>query len=170
MPDAPCADISKNISHPQFIHERDKVLCLKNTYGIYYAYEDGETDVFNGWTGIVEKVDGDKVIVFFPMINASVVFSGKGEIRESLDLGYASTVHKLQGSDCPVVIGVLDYSTPPMMLTCQLVYTLLTRAKKYCVLVAQNGALARAIGNNFVSTKRTFLKELLDNNLSTYNN
>lgn len=67
-----------------------------------------------------------------------------------------------QGSDFKVVIGVLDYSTPPSMLTCQLVYTMLTRAKKHCVLVAQNGALRKAIQTNYVSDKRTFLPEFLE--------
>ena len=67
-----------------------------------------------------------------------------------------------QGSGFQVVIGAIDYSTPPQMLTCQLVYTLLTRAKKECVLVAQTGALRQAIQTNFVSDKRTFLPEFLD--------
>ena len=70
-----------------------------------------------------------------------------------------------QGSGFKVVIGALDYSTPPGMLTHQLVYTLLTRAKKECVLVAQTGALKKAIATDFVSTKRTFLKEFLDGRL-----
>ena len=69
--------------------------------------------------------------------------------------------HNCQGSDYPAIIGVLDYSTPPQMLTSQLVYTLLTRAKKKCWLVAQNGALRKAISTDFVSTKRTFLQEFL---------
>ena len=66
-----------------------------------------------------------------------------------------------QGSDCPVIIGVIDYSTPPQMLTSQLIYTLLTRAKKKCVLVAQNRALQKAISTDYVSHKRTFLPEML---------
>lgn len=70
-----------------------------------------------------------------------------------------------QGSGFKVVIGALDYSTPPGMLTHQLVYTLLTRAKKECVLVAQTGALKKAIATDFVSTKRTFLKEFLNGRL-----
>ena len=78
-----------------------------------------------------------------------------------LILGYACTTHKYQGSGCPVVVGVIDYSTPPMMLCQQQIYTLLTRAKKLCVLVAQTKALRRSIDTNFVSTKRTFLPEFL---------
>lgn len=67
-----------------------------------------------------------------------------------------------QGSDYPVIIGVIDFTTPPSMLTHQLVYTLLTRAKKLCVLVAQSKALRKAINTDFVSTKRTFLPEMLE--------
>jgi exodeoxyribonuclease V alpha subunit len=86
----------------------------------------------------------------------------KSDVRNQIVLGYASTVHKLQGSDSPVVIGSLDFSVPPKMLTCQLLYTLLTRAKKRCIVVAENNALAKAIATDYVSTKRTFLKELLE--------
>ena len=70
--------------------------------------------------------------------------------------------HNCQGSDFPVVIGVLDYNTPPQMLTSQLVYTLLTRAKMRGGLVAQTGALRKAISTDYVSTKRTFLQEFLE--------
>ena len=76
-------------------------------------------------------------------------------------LGYASTTHKLQGSGYEVVICVLDYSAPPSMLTHQMIYTMLTRAKRKCILVAQTGALRQAIATDFISNKRTFLPEFL---------
>ena len=95
-------------------------------------------------------------------IPKSVVIIDRQDVKDLLVLGYASTVHKLQGSDAPVVIGVLDYSTPPSMLDNALLYTLITRAKKQCVVVGQNGAIRRAISTNHVSEKVTFMCELLE--------
>lgn len=48
------------------------------------------------------------------------------------------------------------------MLTSQLLYTLITRAKKQCIIVGQNSAINQAIETDFVSDKRTFLQELLE--------
>lgn len=68
----------------------------------------------------------------------------------------------MQGSDCPIIIGGIDYSTPPFMLTRELVYTLVTRAEDHVVLVCQNGAIRDAIETSNVSEKNTFLREMLD--------
>ena len=84
------------------------------------------------------------------------------DVSSYLVLGYASTVHKLQGSDAPVVIGVVDFSTPPSMLDNALLYTLITRAKKRCILIGQNAAISKAIATNHVSEKVTFMCELLE--------
>ena len=76
-------------------------------------------------------------------------------------LGYASTVHRLQGSSADVVIGVLNWGCPPNMASKELVYTLITRAKKKCILIANTGTLRAAIGTDSVAYKRTFLPEML---------
>ena len=143
-----------------YIQEGDKVMCIKNNYRTN-DLRGGNCPIFNGWVGIVTNILDSGVIVDFPLAGGEVFLSIK-DAREQLVLGYASTVHKLQGSDSPVVIGVIDYSTPPSMLTNSLLYTLITRAKKRCILVGQSGAIKRAISTNYVSTKRTFLQELLD--------
>lgn len=144
------------------IHKRDKVMCVKNNYGTYMDDDWSKNcPIYNGWTGIVDRIDSQGVAVYFPLAEGTV-FIPMESAKTDLILGYASTVHKLQGSDIPVVIGAIDYSAPPKMLTNSLLYTLITRAKKMCVLVGQTGAVVQAISTNFVSTKRTFLKELLD--------
>lgn len=146
-----------------WIQKGDKVMCIKNNYKFFDVYEN-PVSIFNGWVGIVKDIDDMNVIVDFPL-NPNPTLIPRKEVGAHLVLGYASTIHKCQGSGFKVVIGALDYSTPPGMLTHQLVYTLLTRAKKECVLVAQTGALKKAIATDFVSTKRTFLKEFLDGKL-----
>lgn len=146
-----------------WIQKGDKVMCIKNNYKFFDVYEN-PVSIFNGWVGIVKDIDDTNVIVDF-LLNPNPTLIPRKEVGAHLILGYASTIHKCQGSGFKVVIGALDYSTPPGMLTHQLVYTLLTRAKKECVLVAQTGALKKAIATDFVSTKRTFLKEFLDGRL-----
>lgn len=141
------------------IRKKDKVMCIKNNYKTMTT--DGITcPIFNGWTGIVENINNFGIYVFFPLANATVLIERK-EVKNELVLGYASTVHKIQGSSAAAVIGVINYSTPPKMLTSQLLYTLITRAKKQCVIVGQNKAINQAINTDFVSQKRTFLPELL---------
>ena len=143
-----------------YIHANDKVMCIKNNYKMSDVLGN-PAPVYNGWTGIVTDMTEEYVFVKFPFYCHPVMFAME-DARKYLILGYASTIHKSQGSGFKAIIGVIDYSTPPSMLTCQLVYTLITRAKKLCILVAQNGALRTAIANNFVSIKRTFLQEFLN--------
>ena len=142
-----------------WIQEGDKVMCIKNNYKVFDT-SGAQTAMYNGWTGVVTSIDYENATVDFDLGDASIILKHK-EVKEHLILGYACTTHKYQGSGCPVVVGVIDYSTPPMMLCQQQIYTLLTRAKKLCVLVAQTKALRRSIDTNFVSTKRTFLPEFL---------
>ena len=139
----------------------DKIMCVKNNYKTL-SLDGATTPIFNGWPGIIKDIDENYVYVDFPMAHGITLIERK-EAANQLMLSYACTTHKYQGSSCKVIIGALDYSTPPSMLTFQQLYTLITRSKKYCVLVAQNGALRKAIATDFVSTKRTFLPELLEN-------
>lgn len=143
------------------IRKNDKVLCTKNMYGVY-STEGIETDIFNGWTGLVKGFTWEQeAIIYFPLANESVVLRQE-DIKESITLGYAITCHKMQGASAKVIIGVIDFSTPPKMLTKELLYTMITRAEKMGIIVGQNKAIAKAITNSGVSNKKTFLKELLE--------
>ena len=141
------------------IRKNDKVLCTKNIYGIRTT-EDEETDIFNGWTGIVTNVRDNALTIYFPLAGEEVILSSN-DIYENITLGYAITCHKMQGASAKVIIGVLDFSTPPKMLTKELLYTMITRAEKIGVIVGQNRAIAKAIENSGISDKKTFLQELL---------
>ena len=144
------------------LREGDKVMNLKNNYKLENV--DGVVvEVFNGWVGLLEKIDDvfQKAIIYFPNIKDRIIFP-YSELKKSVVLSYASTIHKYQGSSAKVIIGVLDYSTPPNMRTKELLYTLLTRAEKECVLIGQNKAIDDAIQTSGVSNKNTFLQEILD--------
>jgi exodeoxyribonuclease V alpha subunit len=146
-----------------YIREGDKVLNIKNSKKLYNT-QGIKTQIFNGWTGVITRLDFtmNNVTVFFPIINDSIIFNFS-DLKKHILLGYSSTVHKFEGSSCKVVIGVLDYSTPPNMRTKELPYTSITRAEKECVYVVQNKAFDDAIQISGVLNKNTFLVELLDN-------
>lgn len=146
------------------LREGDKVMNMKNNYRIMNI-RDENVFVYNGWIGILEEIDKDlgKAIVYFPIINDKIVYD-LYTLKSHIILGYASTAHKQQGSSNKVIIGVVDYSTPPNMRTKELVYTILTRAEKHCTMICQGGAFASAVETSSVSNKNTFLVELIEQN------
>lgn len=143
-----------------YLQVKDKIMCIKNNYHLFDENE-VETSIFNGWTGEITDIDSRFVHVKFDLYKPAPILLPKTRIGEYLTLGYASTCHKCQRSGFDVVICILDYSAPPSMLTHQMAYTMLTRAKKKCVLIAQTRALSKAIATDFISTKRTFLPMFL---------
>lgn len=149
-----------------FLREGDKVMCIKNNYKLFNI-EGIKTPVFNGWVGILKTINvyTNIVEIFFPIINDTVCFT-TAEVSSSVILGYASTTHKYQGSSAKCIIGVLDSSVPPDMLTKELLYTMITRAEDECIIVAQNAALHKAILQSGISNKNTFLTELLDKEIA----
>ena len=75
-------------------------------------------------------------------------------------LAYATTIHKSQGSEYPIVV-IPVLMTHYVMLQRNLIYTGITRAKKICVLIGQTKALYYAVKNLTVSNRNTLLKERL---------
>ena len=125
----------------------DKVMCLRNNY------EKGQEGIFNGNLGRVVAVrspddshfDEDTLEIDF---DGERIYYGRSELNE-LMLAYASTVHKSQGSEFPVVIVVVSTSHY-IMLQRNLIYTAVTRAQKQLVVVGQPRALQMAVRNNRV--------------------
>lgn len=145
----------------QKIKERKRIT-IKTLEEVVLFYEqlNGENDTTRRLKDLVNNYYFDKVEKIEEAGLQSTYCFNMPETHNFVANGYYSL--NCQGSGFKAIIGVIDYSTPPSMLTCQLVYTLITRAKKLCILVAQNGALRTAIANNFVSIKRTFLQEFLN--------
>lgn len=135
----------------------DKVLNTKNNYKCVNV--DGEiTPVFNGNIGIVKEIStGGYCTIDFVGIG-EVVFSKSDS--KNLELAYACTIHKMQGSGFTSTIVGMDTSSY-IMNNSELLYTAITRAKKYCVLVGNNYAISKAIQTKEVKTKQTFLKDML---------
>ena len=111
----------------------DRVMQLRNDY---------DKDVFNGDLGEIRKVQGGSVFV---TIDGRDVQYKVPEL-DALTLAYASTIHKVQGSEFDAVVLILDTSHH-MLLTRALLYTAVTRAKKLVVIVGDPRALDRAVRN-----------------------
>lgn len=139
------------------IRAGDKVINTKNNYKCINS-EGETTHVFNGNMGIVKEIEKNGMCTIDFIGIGEVIFT-KSDCK-NLELGYACTVHKLQGSGfCSTIVG-LDNSSY-IMNNSELLYTAITRAKKYCVLIANNYAVVKSIQTKEVKTKQTFLKDML---------
>lgn len=135
----------------------DKVMQIKNNYTAEWKIiEDGRVKeegegVYNGDFGFITSVDEEDRIL-------KVLFDDEKEVEydysqlDELKLAYATTVHKSQGSEFPVVIMPI-YWGPPMLMTRNLLYTAITRARELVVLVGDEKYLYMMIKNNRI-TKR----------------
>ena len=135
----------------------DKVLNTKNNYKCTNV-EGDTTPVFNGNIGIVKEIEDNGYCTIDFVGIGEVVFSKTDS--KNLELAYACTVHKMQGSGFTSTIVGMDTGSF-IMNNSELLYTAITRAKKYCVLVGNNYAISKAIQTKEVKTKQTFLRDML---------
>lgn len=132
----------------------DRVMQIRNNY---------DKNVFNGDIGTVEKVNTEDRTITINFEDSLVEYEAS-ELDE-VTLAYATTIHKSQGSEYPIVV-IPVLMTHFVMLQRNLIYTGITRAKKVCVLIGQQKALAYAIRNLTVSSRNTKLKERLRGELN----
>ena len=127
----------------------DKVMQIRNNY---------DKEIFNGDIGRIASVDmTDRTL--------SVDFDGRSVEYDSLELdelvhAYATTIHKAQGSEYPIVVMPV-LMNHYVMLQRNLIYTGITRAKKVLVIVGTRKALAYGVGNVTVTKRNTMLRERL---------
>lgn len=133
--------------------EGDKVMQIKNNYNMpWKIYNDigmridEGVGVFNGDAGSIQEIDEEAqtlTVLFDDLKTVEYDFSQLDE----LELAYAVTIHKSQGSEYPVVI-IPIHSGPPMLMNRNLLYTAVTRAKKLVVVVGLESTLHRMVDNN----------------------
>ena len=129
----------------------DKVMQIRNNY---------EKDVFNGDIGRVSRIDGKNVTVSFPeRPEGNYVTYAQGEVEE-LQLAYAMSVHKSQGSEYPCVI-LLMVQSHYIMLQRNLLYTAVTRAKERVLIVGSKNAVRTAVENDKTKRRYSLLAERL---------
>ena len=140
------------------IREGDKVA---NTVNNYQSTDlSGKIcPVFNGNLGTVVNIMAKEMIIDFVGIGEVVIPRDKWK---ALELGYAITVHRSQGSQWKKVIVGLD-SSSYVMLSKELLYTSMTRAAKKCYICGEANAIKQACATSKLLKKNTYLEELLTN-------
>jgi exodeoxyribonuclease V alpha subunit len=135
----------------------DKVIQTSNDYGL---------GIMNGTIGTVSEIEtagGTKYIVDFDG-------DGRRQIQDdqilNLQLAYALTAHKAQGSEFPCVVVLCHKSH--FFADRNWLYTAVTRASKYCIVVGDRWGLANAVKKNNVSERRTFLDRWAKANLESW--
>lgn len=138
--------------------EGDKIILNGNNY---------DKGVFNGTIGIIKYIDSVYVNKDGEATGEIVIdFEGIGDIRftkaemNKVDLAYAITVHKSQGSQWKYVVFAMDYSSF-VLLNRQLTYTAMTRASKALFMPVELKALQHSIDTNKSVKRQTFLPEML---------
>ena len=143
--------------------EGDKVMQLKNDYGAEWRSAEtlfeGE-GIFNGDMGVIVSINTEERTMLVRSDDRLVTYSG--EMLEEIDLAYAVTVHKSQGSEFPAVI-IPMWQFPPMLMTRNLLYTAITRGKKLVIIVGNPRYLQWMIDNNREDGRYTGLENRLNN-------
>lgn len=138
----------------------DKVIQTKNDYRIEWTRETPEgsedgTGVFNGDVGFITDMDPENTTVTVLFDEEKEVIYEAGDL-ESLEPAYCLSVHKSQGSEFPVVVMPV-IGGPPMLLTRNLLYTAMTRARELVVLVGSEDVIRRMVANDHVARRYTTL-------------
>ena len=140
--------------------EGDKVMQIKNNYKMkWQSILDSDFEgegVFNGDMGIITKVDNEEQYVEV-LYDADRLVRYEPKDLDELELSYAVTVHKSQGSEFPVLVMPI-VPGPPMLLTRNLLYTALTRAKEMVVLVGGKRYIYSMVNNNYITKRYSGLK------------
>ena len=144
--------------------EGDRVMQIKNNYDIYWekgsrndlrTYESG-TGVFNGEIGRIIKISNEERQIQVLFDDGKVTWYAYSEL-DQLEHAYTITIHKAQGSEFDVVILVVPQSSN-MLLTRNLLYTGITRAKKLLIVIGNKNLIEFMINNCDTKKRNTGLR------------
>ena len=141
----------------------DKVMQIRNNYTKKWETEDKSDSgegIYNGDIGYIFHIDKDKKTVYV-LFDKVKLASYKYDELDELDHSFCTTIHKSQGSEFPVVVIPIVWA-PPMLLSRNLLYTAVTRAKKLVVLVGDVRYLEQMIKNNRINDRYSNLSYKLN--------
>ncbi|WP_326911409.1 SF1B family DNA helicase RecD2 [Sedimentibacter sp. MB31-C6] len=150
----------------------DKVMQTKNNYQVEWIIKNPDNStqkgegIYNGDIGYIVFIDEIEQEVFVEFDDGKEVVYPFNQLDE-LILSYATTVHKSQGSEFPVIIMPMVWG-PPMLLTRNLFYTAITRAKDLVVLVGIEKYMKLMIDNNKIDKRNSALDHRLSSVLNNY--
>lgn len=142
--------------------EGDRVMQVRNNYDIVWETVNGKDTgmgMFNGDVGEIVQIfpAQECLVVRFDDKLATYTFDMLGE----LELAYAMTVHKAQGSEFEAVIVAVSSGVPRRLMTRSILYTAITRAKKLLVLVGSNDAITYMVQTNARNKRYSALRSRL---------
>lgn len=151
-------------AHGVILREGDKVMQMKNNYQIKWKVlgynqmliEEG-TGVFNGDCGIITEIDNFNKEVTVRFEDEKYVTYPQGNLDE-LELAYAITIHKSQGSEYPAVVLPLLTGPRPLMNR-NILYTAVTRAKKCVTIVGKQDTVRKMIHNQYEQMRYSSLRQ-----------
>ena len=150
----PCAELEEKQFGDRIFREGDKVMQIKNNYQMTWKnledFTEGE-GVFNGDVGVIHRVDREFNEITVVYDEVRYVTYNFNQLDE-LELAYAITVHKSQGSEFPIVIMPVSWF-PPVLATRNLLYTGVTRGKRAVVLVGSENKLDAMVDNDRINER-----------------
>ena len=150
----------EKLAHGVCFREGDKVMQTVNNYELVWEKNGLEgVGVFNGDIGVIETIllKEERMTIRFDDRFVEYPFDKLDE----LELAYAITVHKSQGSEYPIVI-IPMYSCPPMLKTRNLLYTAVTRARRMVILVGRPEIVGEMVANNREIYRYTTLRSRIN--------
>ena len=152
----PSAEKREHRFRENVFREGDRVMQIRNNYELEWEREDGSvgSGIFNGDIGVIEHINlrDESMEIRFDDRHTVYEFN----MLDELEMAYAVTVHKSQGSEYPIVVIPLG-SAPAMLLSRNLLYTAVTRASSMVVLVGREGILRDMVANDRQSMRYTGL-------------
>jgi exodeoxyribonuclease V alpha subunit len=145
----------------------DKVMQTRNNYDLEWRDERKSfvgKGIMNGETGLITALDPAEKTVTVLFEEERLCEIGTDDL-EDLELAYAVTIHKSQGSEYPVVILALGMG-PPGFMTRNLVYTAFTRAKRLLIVIGRRSTLEFVRNNRKIGLRRTLLPLFINNRTS----
>ncbi len=149
----------------RILREGDKVMQIRNNYDISWTNTTTSrlgNGVFNGDVGVIESVRNDLKTITVMYDDRRVVYDFK-DISEEIELAYCVTIHKSQGSEFSAVI-IPMYDAPHMLISRNLLYTGITRAKNLVILVGREDIIRRMVDNNREDKRYSALCKRLKSN------
>ncbi len=154
---------AEKVSRDYIFREGDRVMQVRNNYALRWERLENKliegTGVFNGDVGVILKIDEEAqniMVLFDDERLAEYDYS----ILDEIEPAFAVTIHKSQGSEFPVVVMPV-FPGPQVLMTRNLLYTAVTRAKKMVVLVGDEDSLLKMVENRRETLRNSGLSDKL---------
>jgi exodeoxyribonuclease V alpha subunit len=142
------------------LRENDKVMQIRNNYAVEWTMKDGTTGqgIYNGDVGTIKSIDNINEVITVEFDDKTVEYDFL--IVDEIIHAFATTIHKAQGSEYPVVILPISQEVP-ILHTRNLLYTAVTRAQEMVIVIAETETIEYMVENNMQTVRYTGLAEML---------